>query len=508
MAATIQIRAAQYVRMSTDKQIYSTANQKAAIAQYASAHNFDIVQTYADEGRSGLSIRYRTGLQKLLSDVLSGEREYQAILVFDISRWGRFQDADESAHYEFLCRKAGVHVHYCAELFDNDGSLASTILKSMRRVMASEYSRDLSEKVWTAQCRLAAQGHRMGGTAPYGMRRLLLDENGAPKELLGNGQWKNLRSDRVTLVPGPPEELHIVRRIFHLCGDRGLTDRRIAEILNRAKVPNHLGRPWPRDMISRMLRNEVYIGTNVFNRASQKLSGASKLNDRDQWVRCKEAFEPVISRQQFEKVQVARSRNRHIYSDEMLIDCLKKLLAREGKLSTMRINRSRLTPALITYRKRFGSLKRIYALAGYDKRAFKYVSVGRGLAPHAVVVQSEVRKAVTAQGGRIAQSRQTGLFTIDGTLALGISIARYIRATAFCSWRVYVCNDAPIDFVLVALMDRSNAVIERYCLLPRTDFPPSGRTCFVDGGKAIDRYRIDTLSGLYQRMITHSSAKT
>jgi hypothetical protein len=31
------------------------------------------------------------------------------------SRWGRFQDADESAHYEFLCKSAGIPVHYCAE---------------------------------------------------------------------------------------------------------------------------------------------------------------------------------------------------------------------------------------------------------------------------------------------------------------------------------------------------------------------------------------------------------
>ena len=45
---------AEYVRMSTDKQGTSVANQKAAIATYAVEHNMVIVHSYIDEGRSGL----------------------------------------------------------------------------------------------------------------------------------------------------------------------------------------------------------------------------------------------------------------------------------------------------------------------------------------------------------------------------------------------------------------------------------------------------------------------
>lgn len=114
MADRVLIPAAQYVRMSTEKQIYSTANQAAAIASYALTHNFRIVQTYADKGRSGLHLKGREALQSLLRDVLAREPGYQAILIFDVSRWGRFQDVDESAHYEWLVRNAGVAVHYCA----------------------------------------------------------------------------------------------------------------------------------------------------------------------------------------------------------------------------------------------------------------------------------------------------------------------------------------------------------------------------------------------------------
>src|ERR1700730_9975727 len=86
----------------------------------------------------------RDGLQSLMLEVQSGAASFQAILVYDVSRWGRFQDADEGAYHEHLCSRAGIRVHYCAEQFDNDGSIGSILLKNVKRVMAGEYSRELS----------------------------------------------------------------------------------------------------------------------------------------------------------------------------------------------------------------------------------------------------------------------------------------------------------------------------------------------------------------------------
>ena len=141
------LRAAQYVRMSTDYQKYSIENQAAMIAAYARLNKLSIVRTYRDEGESGLNIKNRAGLTQLLEDVRSGNADFGHILVYDVSRWGRFQDIDESAHYEFICRQSGITVAYCAEQFDNDGSLISSIVKNIKRVMAAEYSRELSAKV-------------------------------------------------------------------------------------------------------------------------------------------------------------------------------------------------------------------------------------------------------------------------------------------------------------------------------------------------------------------------
>jgi len=110
-----KIRAAQYVRMSTEHQKYSTENQSDMMQVYAERNGMEIIKTYSDSGKSGLNIKGRDALRQLIEDVESGNADFKAILVYDISRWGRFQDADESAYYEYICRRSGIALHYCAE---------------------------------------------------------------------------------------------------------------------------------------------------------------------------------------------------------------------------------------------------------------------------------------------------------------------------------------------------------------------------------------------------------
>ena len=90
-------RAVEYVRMSTDHQKYSTENQSDAIRKYAVERGFELVRSYTDAGKSGLRIEGREALQQLIQDVQDGTADFEVILVYDVSRWGRFQDADESA---------------------------------------------------------------------------------------------------------------------------------------------------------------------------------------------------------------------------------------------------------------------------------------------------------------------------------------------------------------------------------------------------------------------------
>ena len=78
------IRAARYVRMSTEHQQYSTENQADKILEYAVRHRIEIVRTYADEGKSGLNIGGREGLQRLLADVRAKNTDFEVILVYDV----------------------------------------------------------------------------------------------------------------------------------------------------------------------------------------------------------------------------------------------------------------------------------------------------------------------------------------------------------------------------------------------------------------------------------------
>jgi DNA invertase Pin-like site-specific DNA recombinase len=175
---------AQYIRMSTEDQQYSLENRPLGIQKYAECHRFEVARTYSDAAKSGLVLRRRAGLQQLLKDDVSGATSHRAILVYDVSRWGRFQDTDESAHYEFLCKSAGVPVHYCAEAFPNDNTFESIIMRALKRAMAGEYSRDLGVRTFAGQKRLTLLGFKAGGIPGYGLRRMLVSALGFPKQEL------------------------------------------------------------------------------------------------------------------------------------------------------------------------------------------------------------------------------------------------------------------------------------------------------------------------------------
>jgi hypothetical protein len=172
--------------MSTEHQQYSLANQSVKISEYADQHSFEIVKTYVDSGRSGLSFSNRPGLAALLSDVVSRKITFNVVLVYDVSRWGRFQDTDEAAHYEFLCKRAGVPIHYCAEQFPNDGSVPEPWQPS-------------SVVNWASRC------------TP---NRMMMSADGVPKGMLSLGEHKSFTKDRVILTPGPPNKIEVVKNIF------------------------------------------------------------------------------------------------------------------------------------------------------------------------------------------------------------------------------------------------------------------------------------------------------
>lgn len=369
MVAVTSQFAAQYLRMSTEHQQYSTENQALAIEEYAQAQGFEIVQTYLDTAKSGVILRRRTGLQRLLQDVVQGNCRYRAILVYDVSRWGRFQDSDEAAHYEFVCKSAGIPVHYCAETFANDGSMSSLIMKALKRTMAGEYSRELGSKVLAGQRRLAQLGFKQGGRAGYGLRRVLVTPDRRPKQTLAFGERKSITTDRVVLEPGSRDEVECVREIFRMLIDERRAVYAIARELNRRGVPYTDQSQWDYQAVIYILTHPKYAGCHVFGRTTSRLYTPSVKKGKADWVLTPGAFTPVVDRETFDRAQeVLRSRT-YNKSDKQILCDLRTVLKSQGRLTLQIIKNSPVTPSPSTYRKRFGSLRSAYAMIGYGSPA-------------------------------------------------------------------------------------------------------------------------------------------
>ncbi|QBY51760.1 recombinase family protein [Cupriavidus oxalaticus] len=497
--SSAEVQAAEYVRMSTEHQQYSTENQRDKIREYAQRRGLRIVRTYADEGKSGLRIDGRQALQNLIHDVESGTADFQVILVYDVSRWGRFQDADESAYYEYICRRAGLQVAYCAEQFENDGSPVSTIVKGVKRAMAGEYSRELSSKVFAGQCRLIEMGFRQGGPAGYGLRRVLVDQHGVMKGPLARGEHKSIQTDRVILMPGPESEVRTVNLMYSWFIDESLNEHEIAARLNAMRIETELGRPWGRSTVREVLTNEKYIGHNVYNRVSFKLKKIRVTNTPDMWIRKEHAFEPIVPSDIFYTAQgIMRARARR-YSDSELIDRLRALYKSRGYLSGLVIDETEGMPSTSVYVYHFGSLIRAYQTVGFTPdRDYRYVETNRFLRHLHPEIVTETERRIAALGGTVVRDPATDLLMLNGEFDASIVLARcQSPATGHYRWKVRFDTSLTPDITVAVRLGPENKSILDYYLLPRLDFCRPRINLAERNPAELESYRFDNLDYLY-----------
>jgi DNA invertase Pin-like site-specific DNA recombinase len=491
--------AAMYVRMSTDHQKYSTENQADAIREYAQRHHMDIITTYTDAGKSGLRLDGRDALKQLIDDVQSGQATFQVILVLDVTRWGRFQDADESAYYEYICRRAGMDVRYVAEQFENDGSPVSTIVKGVKRAMAGEYSRELSAKVFTGQCRLIELGYRQGGPAGYGLRRVLVNEQGQMKATLKRGEHKSLQTDRVVLVPGPPAEVDVVRWIYRMFTEQSMQEAHTAALLNQRGVVTDLDRAWTRGTVHEILTNEKYIGNNVFNKTSFKLKKRHVANPPDMWVRADGVFEAIVSPSAFYVAQgIIRERSRKFTNDDLL-QKLKLLHDKHGWLSGVIINETEDMPSSSIYTHRFGSLIHAYELIGYTPdRDYRYIEINRRLRQiYANVVEDAIGQ-IKGLGAHIHREVNSDLLYINNEIKVSMIICRcYQTKAGMHQWKLHFDSGLEPDITVAIRMDASNTAPLDYYLLPALDIEQPHLRLREQNSFALDAYRFDDLQPFF-----------
>lgn len=296
---------AYYRHSAEDKQENSVGIQRDHTQKFAKQYGIEIIHEEADEGKSGLQAS-RPGFEKLFNDwILSPNApQFDYVLVYDVSRWGRFQDQDEAAYYEFRCKQHGKKVIYVSRGFPKEEQqLMSHLQTSIERYMAAEYSRQLSDKVFYGCVKVSEQGYSAGGMACYGMSRVLLDENKKPIRLLKRGEHKEISNQRVTFTPVNDQTTDAVRTMFELLVKKWNTPNEIATALNAQGIPSASGSPWDREKVLRILTNETYTGTRLYNKTWGRLKQKSRRNPRNEWVIQPNAFPAVVDDQLFKEAQ-------------------------------------------------------------------------------------------------------------------------------------------------------------------------------------------------------------
>jgi DNA invertase Pin-like site-specific DNA recombinase len=487
--------AAAYVRMSTEHQQYSTSNQMDVVREYAKLRGLEIVKIYSDEGKSGLNIQGRDSLTQMIQDVQGGQINFSCILVYDVSRWGRFQDADESAYYEYLCRRAGVTVHYCAEQFENDGSPVSTIVKSVKRAMAGEYSRELSSKVFQGACRLIQLGYKQGGTAGFGLRRMLIDQGGQHKAVLKMGEHKSLQTDRVVLIPGPDQEVEAVRWVYQAFIGEGKGEAEIAKALNAQGLVTDFGRAWTRGTVHQVLTNEKYIGNNVYHRTSFKLKLKHVVNPKEKWIRGDGKFEGIVEPSLFHTVQgIILARSRKLTDDEML-EKLRGVLNKHGRICGILIDEAEGLPSSTAFRCRFGTLVSAYRLIGYDPQIdYSFIEINRKLRRQYPEIVASVIRRIEDMGAVASRDEGSQLLHLNNELRVSIVLCRHWITTAGSSrWVIRLDEGLKPDITIAVRMDATNEGIRDYYLLPAIDTTWEHLRIAEENGVYLDAYRFETL---------------
>ena len=495
-------KVAAYVRMSTEHQKYSTSNQMDVIREYAARRGMEIVQIYSDEGKSGLRIKGRDSLARMIADVESGKREFSSILVYDVSRWGRFQDADESAHYEFICRRRGIAVHYCAEQFENDGSMMANMNKMMKRVMAGTYSLELSAKVFQGACRLIQMGYKQGGTAGFGLRRMLVDQSGQQKGLLKMGEHKSIQTDRVILVPGPDEEVKAVRWIYQAFAQDRLTESEIAAALNTRGILTDFGRPWNRATVHQVLTNEKYVGNNIYHRTSFKLKAKHVRNLPDQWIRADDAWPAIVEIEAFRAAQELILQRSEKLSDDEMLEKLRALVGRHGRISGILIDEEEEMPSSSAFRHRFGSLVKAYSLIGYSPHIdYTFIEDNRAIRAMRPELFGKVISQLKEVGAGVVLDQKTDLVLVNDELRVSIVLCRHFT-TARGSSRWLIRLDAGLhpDLTVAVRLSPGNQAIQDYYLLPTLDMTIAeiARRLADDNRIELDAYRVDDLWSFFR----------
>ncbi|MBQ9181068.1 MAG: recombinase family protein [Bacilli bacterium] len=284
-----------------DKESNTITNQKEMINNFISKeNNMTIVDYYIDDGYTGTDFD-RPGFQEMMRDITDGR--INTIIVKDLSRLGR-NSLEVGKYIEDIFPIYNIRIiaiNDNVDSFKRPDSINDLIVP-IKNLINESYARDISKKVTSAYFTMASSGKFVGGTSPYGYT---FDEN-----------------DKHHLVV-EPDEVKNVKLIFDMAskGDgrvtitKYLNDNNILcrkEIQRRKKYKLSLDPEaetikykWSTSTIGRMLTSEIYIGNLTQLKTKRESFKNHKVLSvaKEDWIRCENTHEPIITKAQFDKIQ-------------------------------------------------------------------------------------------------------------------------------------------------------------------------------------------------------------
>jgi len=234
-------------------------------------------------------------------------------------------------------------------------------------------------------------------------------------------------------------------------------------------------RYWSEDIIRYLLQNENYIGTNVYNRQSNKLKGGQVRNPPSEWIRRENAFAPIIEKAVFEEAQrrFRDRRERWGLSNEEMLKRLRILRHRSGGLSKRIIDKAEDVPSATLYQMRFGSLREAYRLIDYiGIRDCEYIvsrSRRRNMIKE-IVMKVAIALAKSGIEARLDQVHQ--ILRVHG-IAISFRVARSWldgEPTHSPTWTIRRGQKLPPGLIVVIRLNETNEEIRDYLLMKASDF--------------------------------------
>ena len=276
-------KAAAYARYSSDNQRDESIDaQLRAIREYCEKNNIQLVKIYTDEARSATTDD-RPGFLQMIQDSALGL--FDVVIVHKLDRFSR--DRYDSAFYKRQLKKYGIKLISVLEQLDD--SPESIILESVLEGMAEYYSRNLGREVMKGMRETALQCKHTGGRPPLGY---------------------DVANDKTYTIN--EHEARIVRTIFEMYA----TGKGYSEIINKLNQEGHktqTGRPFGKNSIHDILKNEKYRGVYIFNRTERKINGKRnhhKSKSEDEIIRIEGGIPRIISDEIWEVVQKRMEKNK------------------------------------------------------------------------------------------------------------------------------------------------------------------------------------------------------